>query len=77
METKTFLKAVKISLSELVCFHEELFCVLYCVYNCHVLTCIGQETIKYLILSYLIGAEGYCTYAIQNKGGYSIQWGHE
>ena len=28
--------------------------MLYCVYNCHVLTCIGQETIKYLILSYKI-----------------------
>ena len=24
------------------------------MYNCHVLTCIGQETIKYLILSYTI-----------------------
>ena len=23
------------------------------MYNCHVLTCIGQETIKYIILSYL------------------------
>ena len=53
METKTFFAAVKISLSELVCFHVELFCVLYCVYNCHVLTCFGQETIKYFILSYL------------------------
>ena len=62
METKTFFTAVKISLSEFVCFHEELFCVLYCVYNCHVLTCIGQETIKYLILSYLIKFSDFSEY---------------
>ena len=53
-KTKNIFTSVNISLFELVCFHEELFCVLYCVYKCHVLTCIGQETIKYLILSYLI-----------------------
>ena len=49
---KNICTAVKISLFELACFREELFCVLYCVYNCHVLTCIRKETIKYVILSY-------------------------
>ena len=42
---KNIFTAVKISLFELVCFHEELFCVFYCVYN---LYWTGDNKISYL-----------------------------
>ena len=54
-KTKNIYTAVKISLFEWECVHNDMFSGLYCFYKCHALTCIGQKTIKYLILFYLTG----------------------